>query len=300
MLFVMLAWLSTIWSLSAYLAGRTAFDMTLTLIACATVASTFDPKFVVAVLRCVFQIIIVLSLVWIVAVPSQAIHNAADVFGEGLSGDFRGIYIHKNVFGQAMALSLIFFWLRMERLGTAFTVTSDHVFFVLSVVLLALSRCQSGVVIVLFSILFIAWLKAADTPRLILAAAVMSMIGLYIAFAQEFNALAFSLLHRDATFTGRTQGWAYVVQLIRQRLLTGYGYGATGYLEFRMMMTVSVFASFVDPHNGYLDILVGLGVPGLICFIAWAIPVLVRAVIVAGRASRSDPRGLLCVIVAAW
>jgi len=79
---------------------------------------------------------------------------------------------------------------------------------------------------------------------------------------------------RDATFTGRTEVWDFVLDHIRQRPLTGYGfatfwgtpevvYGMGGY---------EVWANTAGhAHNGYLDLALTIGIPGAVLATLWLV-----------------------------
>jgi exopolysaccharide production protein ExoQ len=299
LLFVLVMWVSSMWAASTYYAARTAFDMTMTLFVCATIASLYDRAFVVSVLGTYFQIIVVLSLIWIVFVPSQGIHHADDVFGANIAGSFRGIYIHKNAFGQCVALSTIFFMLRMKPLSDKITVTSDHVFFVVSAALLYFSKCTSGFLMVAFALLFMTVIKSRGSARVIIAASLIAGGVLYLGFLSEINSVIFSAIGKDATFTGRTEGWSYILTLVGQRPLFGFGYGATGNVQFRLMLMTAVFNSFVDSHNGYLETLVSLGLAGFVPFLWWCGVTFARG-LRAAEASEDKALEQLTILMAAW
>jgi O-antigen ligase len=76
----------------------------------------------------------------------------------------------------------------------------------------------------------------------------------------------------DATFTGRTDIWTVAIDYIRQSPLVGYGYQAfwrsdalmTSFTENNTWATTAP-----DSHNGYFDLLLAGGVPGLVLVLLW-------------------------------
>jgi exopolysaccharide production protein ExoQ len=298
-LLVLFALLSSIWSLSPYLAARSALDLGMTFFVCVALVALYRPEDLVSLIASFLRVAIVMCVIWVVFVPDQGIHHGDDVFGAPLSGDFRGVYIHKNVLGQFMALSAIFFYLKMKPLTSKLEISLDHVFFALSLILLYFSKCMSGVIVVAFGMLFMAFLQTKGILRTGIAASIVLLALLYLVFASDFNEALFALLGRDSTFTGRTQGWAYIMTLVKRRWLLGYGFNATGYVTFRMMLTLSVFGAFVDSHNGYLDFLVGLGVMGLGFFVWWCAAAFSRGFVVA-ESEQSPTIKLFCILMAAW
>ncbi|MBW2003873.1 MAG: O-antigen ligase family protein [Deltaproteobacteria bacterium] len=67
-------------------------------------------------------------------------------------------------------------------------------------------------------------------------------------------------LGRDATLTGRTVVWSELIPVAMQRPFLGHGFGGfwTGYT--RKMFDIS------EGHNGYLDLILDLGLVGLLLF----------------------------------
>jgi len=78
------------------------------------------------------------------------------------------------------------------------------------------------------------------------------------------NVAAFSSsLGRDDTLTGRTEVWAAVLPATKQQPLLGYGFGSF-WTDARRE-----FYEIPTAHNGYLDILLELGVVGLAFYTVW-------------------------------
>ena len=70
----------------------------------------------------------------------------------------------------------------------------------------------------------------------------------------------------DITFTGRTDIWEFIYTKVQDNLALGYGFGGFWGLGDRSgNLTASyVYMWYLDSsHNGYLDIMIHLGVIGL-------------------------------------
>ena len=63
------------------------------------------------------------------------------------------------------------------------------------------------------------------------------------------------MLGRDATFTDRDQIWAELIPIVMQRSILGHGYGGFWILATKNQVT--------EAHNGYLDVMLVLGVVGV-------------------------------------
>jgi O-antigen ligase len=81
-------------------------------------------------------------------------------------------------------------------------------------------------------------------------------------------------LNRDlATATGRTEAWAFELQMIEAKPIFGYGYQVEGEIfQSRYWTNWQDFWSHganTALHNGYISLAIGLGIPGLLL---WFIP----------------------------
>lgn len=79
----------------------------------------------------------------------------------------------------------------------------------------------------------------------------------------------FGLFGRNSTFSGRNKVWELAWQLIQQKPWLGYGvgslWGADGALSHDYLMSRVGWVP-QHAHNGYLDLLLGAGLLGLLCF----------------------------------
>jgi O-antigen ligase len=73
---------------------------------------------------------------------------------------------------------------------------------------------------------------------------------------------------RDPTLTGRTLIWQVTWELIQQRPILGYGYGAFWLEGGEPASVLQEAVRWATPtaHNGYMDLLLELGFVGLILF----------------------------------
>ena len=97
-----------------------------------------------------------------------------------------------------------------------------------------------------------------------------------------------SLLHslgKDDTLTGRTDLWDLVFPHLWQRPWLGYGYGVF-WDPFRYALWQSSGWPAPHPHNGYIQLVLDLGVVGLLLFACCFVLVFYRAMICYGCDSR--------------
>lgn len=85
-----------------------------------------------------------------------------------------------------------------------------------------------------------------------------------------------AVLGRDATFSGRTDIWRLVLDAAWERPLLGFGYNAATADFMRPLLVGWVGSAAVDAYNGYLDVLLGTGIVGLVSLLFCISSVIIR------------------------
>jgi exopolysaccharide production protein ExoQ len=211
----------------------------------------------------------IFSTVWANIAPKYGVHQIEDFYQSTHAGSWRGVFKHKNIQGQIAAMyaaALLFTGPaimpnRMLRWGT----------FALMIFLIFKSTSASALVIILLTpALVFLTTKLGGTKRLL--AFMVAAAGVFI-MAITVHAVL-DMLGRDTTLTGRTIIWGLAFDSIAEKPFFGYGFLSTTYGEFtyRLVQTLGV----LDPHNGYIDIVLGVGYLGLALFL-FAIAMAYRA-----------------------
>ena len=205
----------------------------------------------------------------ILLAPDLSIHLASDPQEPGLAGNWRGAFGHKNMAAAVMVMVL---FLGVYVVSSGLWISGAAIIALASLFLLysagksSLTLCFA--VLLLTSVTAFVrsfWLRAIIllTPLLLLN---LLSIG-----AVMFEGLAgiSKLLPFDSTFTGRTDIWAFALQSLHARLLTGYGFASFwGSSAIQNLPEGKEWAGFAaHSHNGYLDTALGMGVPGLLLLI---------------------------------
>jgi exopolysaccharide production protein ExoQ len=190
------------------------------------------------------------------------------VIGEQ-TGEFRGIFSQKNVLGQAMAVGALA-CLHSIRARKRSRLSGMFMFLTITLVAIKSGSTTSSLVILLFLVLGVVMPllqrgKAARTLGVVLLI-VLLLVGPIVAIGT--NSL-FELVGKDATLTGRTEIWGYVIPYIYQRPWLGWGYGAFWSTEnpaaWEIANTIHWYAP--EAHNGLLEILLSSGLVGAVWFI---------------------------------
>jgi O-antigen ligase len=182
-----------------------------------------------------------------------------------------GLFVHKNPLGEAIVLSLIIFFAAFRTRAVAPLISVGG--FVIALLLLLPAGSAASLAVAILVLMIQAWFSISRLPlrqRLVLLA-FASALGLLVLGAVILNLEAvLAAFGRDATLTGRTDIWAYAWQMSEKRPLLGYGYGIFWEVDAYAQYIKDTFKwSIASAHNGYLDIMLGLGWLGLALAVAF-------------------------------
>ena len=210
-------------------------------------------------------IVLVLCYGGVLLVPDLAVHQATDLGEPLLAGDWRGTFSHKN--DAAAVLSLfVFLGLFVARSGArawGFGLAGAALLFML------FAGGKSALALVGLTLAIVALARRCGSNRLRVAvllapALVLNMVGVGTVLLPALAAVVHAL-PVDASFTGRTDVWAFAIDNLPGHLLFGHGFEA-------FWNTASTrfggeddgwAATAAHAHNGYLDAVVNTGLPGL-------------------------------------
>lgn len=211
--------------------------------------------------------VVAICYIGLVLFPDAAKHTA-DSLEPQHAGLWRGVFSHKNVAGPVMAC-LSFCGLYLFRRGRKW---SGAILFVSAFIFMANtgSKTTAGLVPVamivvaapgLFGVRSIA---AALFWIAIVGTAVATLGTVFIDPLKQFVSWNFP----EMTFTGRTTLWDFAGEMIMKRPWAGYGYDSFWGTPFLESMSQPFdrdwdIRTIVHGHNGYLDIALQMGLPGL-------------------------------------
>jgi exopolysaccharide production protein ExoQ len=228
-------------------------------------ASRYTLKEQLQLIAWTFGTVVILSLLFCVILPKYG------QMGGVHAGAWRGIYNHKNVLGKMIVFSIMAFGLLSLEIQRHRWIMLG--FLSASVGLLILSKSSSPLLnsLILLAILVALYIMRWRYILMIPALLGLSSIGLvfYALITENANQLVGSF-GKDLTLTGRTNFWPLVLDKIWENPILGYGFGAF----WRGLEGPSAYvwnaSSFKTPnaHNGYLDLLLELGLVGLLVHIA--------------------------------
>ncbi|AMJ62339.1 O-antigen ligase family protein [Bosea sp. PAMC 26642] len=214
------------------------------------------------------SIVLFICYAGLVVYPDIAIHSGGDVLEPEHAGAWRGLFDHKNVAGAMMVIMML--------IGI-FVTTAYSFRFGLVITLLAAtflfftgSKTSMGlgpfVVLVGLACAHIRglWLKAliALGPLAVLLTATVGSV-LFKPVDEIVQSVS-----PGQTFTGRTEIWSFALDRLWLRPIFGYGFEGFWQSDFVRYAEIGeketgIAQGMVHGHNGYVDLVIGLGIPGL-------------------------------------
>jgi O-antigen ligase len=272
--FVCLALLSLIWTVSLLATiYRVLLVFFVTLIA-AYFGMRFSSRSLVIFIALTAGAFALASLFLGVFYPELAIHPEWPY-----TGLWHGVFWHKIYLGATMALGYIAYLVILfspRQQYSRVQKTLSAAMLVICGVLAILSDSASGLVIfVLQTGLFFAVLFWLFWGHLVPRRAYWLLLGLimFVILLPVTNLeFVFGLFNRTANMTGRVPMWLHLLKAyFVERPFFGYGFGAF-WQQNGIMQAVQAVVGWKYPvrvsDNGYLDILLGLGVSGLLLLLA--------------------------------
>jgi len=223
--------------------------------------------------------ILALCYLGIVLAPQLSIHQATDFLEPEHAGSWRGAFPHKNHAG-AMMVIFIFVGLLVARMRS---VALGVAIVGAAVVFLIMTRSKTPIGLLPLGLL-VTWLISRMRSARIgvaIAAGTVAIFNLFSIGSVYFESVQAILqaTMADPSFTGRSDIWKFALGELASRPVTGFGYGAfwgTERVVFGLSEQNTWAIAATDAHNGYLNLAITTGVPGLALAAIWlvALPLL--------------------------
>lgn len=272
-LLMVLALVSPIWAENPGLAIRRSAALLGTTLVGVMLATRFTLEERLRLLSHVLRALALASLIYSVFIPSYGISNDL-----AHPGAWIGVFNSKNGLGAYIGVAFIIDSYRSMKMQW-------RIFWYLLYFVLLL-KCGSATPL---AGLFATWAIVAVFDRLrrrhhfsarAITLAIVASIGVCAAVGLGTGAVQ-SILGRSADLSGRSQLWQALIPALIQRPILGYGYGAFwagGSKEYYSVASHITWAPMYA-HNGYLEIIVSLGLVGLVLacvFLAQVAPYALR------------------------
>lgn len=267
-LFIVYSLASVAWSVAAERSIHTVYIMVATSVIAGIFATIYSEKQILRILYLFTITSAVLSLIVIIVDPTLGIHQDRIWYGA-----WHGIFGHKNDLGPLMALGNALSLIFIARSTGKWNFAINIFCYFLTLFLIIMSRCATAVVLWVIlnglSLAYFAWIKwhsklqGKNFVYIISLSASILLLGIS-------SLIAISLLMgKSLNLTGRVPLWMNLLEnVVSKRPWFGYGLETLWYFpEFQKWAAVTSGWGneiiVVNGHNGYMDILLYLGIVGL-------------------------------------
>jgi exopolysaccharide production protein ExoQ len=281
---------SMAWSVNSGVTMRAGIQYFVFIIMAIGVAETLGGDDFMDLLAQVCFLSAIASVILLIVYPQS-------VIGE-FAGDFRGVFPQKNPLGQAMAMGAL------ASLHGLLTSRRRRLFRIIAIVTVTLItvRAASTTSLLTIALFILLGLAMKGTQKRRSQASILIkgsfILAAPVALIALFNQGALlEMMGKDATLTGRTDLWDYVIPDIYQRPVLGWGYAAFWSTDNPAAIKISDILRWWVPqaHNGVLEILLSVGLVGLIFYVF----LLGRTVSLSLKCMRTTERqmGLTCFLL---
>ncbi|WP_342359347.1 O-antigen ligase family protein [Terrarubrum flagellatum] len=269
-------WLSLTWAVAPDVAVRRLLLTTIVIMSIFMAVDLIGSTRTLRLMRTILVLVLAVNYAAAVLAPSIGTHEAVSVEGFGLDpdliGNWKGVLEQKNFAGAVCALTIMLFVFDARAIPKWFRAAV----IVASAYFLYRTHAKTSFGILAISIVAGA-IFLTYNPRyrflLFLGAAMTIFFTVTFGFIY-WDAIAEPFRRPDA-FTGRVQIWSVMMAYWQDHWL-GSGYGSFWNVGddsplYRYTKTGSWVSLVAIGHNGYLDLLVQTGLPGLVLAIAAAV-----------------------------
>ena len=256
-------WLSLAWAIDPMISFRRLLLTTMIIWTIFLVVDDSGYDRTIKGLMIFLAVLLVANYVAIVVSPS-AIHGVGESMDKGLIGDWRGLLPQKNFTGAICAITILIFAFGGQRMWLALRLA------IIVATAYYLFRTQSKTSMGMLATALIAGaiaLRFSPKYRIALIPVLLiGSIGVMMSTLTWWDEMLGPFQRKDA-LTGRVQIWPHLFNYARDHPLTGSGYGSfwnIGENSPVYQYTKNWVSELGNGHNGYIDLLVQIGVPGLI------------------------------------
>lgn len=254
-------WLSLSWAIEPGIAVRRLALTTMILLTIFVLVDQAGVRNALNALAALLILALVINFAWVFL--GRGTHLAGE-FDPALVGNWRGVTIHKNVAGALCAITIIALGLdtgsrnRFARLA----VSAAAAYFLVN----TQSKTSMGLLVGSLVVGFVySRVEAKKRRRMVILAALAAI--LFLLLGRDYWGALPEIFSQPDAFTGRVQIWPMLLQYAASNPIFGSGYGSfwnIGAASPILRMSNSWVSTLATGHNGYLDVVVQIGVPGLV------------------------------------
>ncbi|WP_395942451.1 O-antigen ligase family protein [Brevundimonas sp.] len=256
-------WISLSWSLEPSIALRRLLLTTIIIWTVFMIVERAGYERTIRTTLVTLLMILAINYVVVILAPGVGIHQASDVLDPNLAGDWKGALPQKNFTGAVCTFTLLLLAFAGGWLQPLFRV----VLMLMATFFLYKTGSKTSLALFIAG-LGLGCLYLGYSPRFRALVVPLAIIGgaLIVLFGQFYWVEAISSLSQGSALTGRGMIWGVLVAYANDHWLLGTGYGSFWNIGAESPVyyyTASWVRLIGSGHNGYLDMLVAVGIIGL-------------------------------------
>lgn len=220
-----------------------------------SLASSKDWQVIFNRLYKILLFIIILNILYFVFFPGNSLSS---------TGRFQGFFSNSNAFSRVVALFFIInisnFKLKFFRIS--YSLNTFNIFLASMLIIGSGSATTIVATAIISFIFFLQYLRIKGTS-LYFAFFILLTLGIYSLALILSSDSIFSVLGRDASFTGRDIAWGYAIEYISSFNMFGYGLSDTRYVFY------NAYISSTNMHSNFLEFYFRTGALGLVVHIVF-------------------------------
>jgi len=230
------------------------------------IGSVFNQREQINLLFITLMIALACSVAFVLISPEYGIMTGYH------AGNWRGVFYHKNTFGKLVVLFAVLGAILICQAETLRKRLALTIALISSALLVWLSdSAVSKVVTIAMLCLFILLIFQIKNKQVLIpiwSSAIALVLGILLLLVGNLH-VVFAALGRSPNLTGRVPLWEALIPMIQSRLWLGYGYGSfwlgNRWPSGAIWNQIGWYP--FHAHNGFLEILIDLGLVGLTFFL---------------------------------
>lgn len=262
-------WLSVIWAIEPEIALRRLLLTTSVIWSVCILVHGNGYRKSVDALRIAMLIILIINYLTVWLAPEIGMHLGLDSWvGTALAGNWRGLTTHKNFAGAASALCLLLFLFDAKHIDFRIRVA---VLLAASIFLYnSMSKTSMGMV-GLSAVIGFSYNSIDRKLRQFLLPIGLLVICALATYSSAYLDVINRLYMAPTSFTGRGKIWSALMLYAKDHPFLGAGFESFWNIGFSSPIFIyghGYETTVTVGHNGYLDLLITVGIPGLL-LIVW-------------------------------
>lgn len=289
MMFMGWCFLSVFWAIDPSIALRRSVLGVIFILITLNFVIVLETDRVFRILHFTLAVIIVMSLIGVFVIPGYARHPGAEQ-DPALAGAWKGAFPHKNIAAMVATVGFILFYHRFLTVKTFMSRLFDvGLCFVALVFLLGTGgKSAFGLLVPSVAVGHIyRHMGTTKQNKMIYLAGFIFGLSLIFGLGIVFNQKVIDLFENPLSFTGRVAIWKAVLTYASQHPFTGSGFGSFWQVgqdsPIKKITSQSWVLDVLHSHNGYLEVLLTTGLPGMVLAIIATIAVPLKRIVSAPK-----------------